>query len=187
MGTGFGRPGLAAITFSPRGGGIAAVSRLLSQVLTDATGHPPATFALSTGQTHFDTGMARRMLFGAHVAFAQVLRRCDWMFYTHLNLATVQMATPSLFRSPYAVFLHDIEAWRPLPSLRRRVLAGAFLRLANSSYTARRIREANPDCGPVEPCPLALPADIEQPVPSGMAPGIGPHAAVIVGRMMENE
>lgn len=43
------------------------------------------------------------------------------------------------------VFLHGIEAWKPLGLLRRIALRRADLVMANSAYTARRFREANPD------------------------------------------
>lgn len=183
---GLGRAGVAAITFSAHGGGIAAVSRLVRRALTDEAQRPAESLVLSSGETNFETGVLERTLFGAKVALAQITRRCDWILYTHLSLATVQRIVPPPFRKPYAVFLHDIEAWTPLSPFRRRVLAGAFLRVANSAYTARRVREANPDCGVIETCPLAL-LDDRAPE-AGVVPfAMGSRAIVIVGRMMANE
>lgn len=183
-----GRPGLAAVTFSEHGGGIAAVSRLLQRVLNETLDRPVLTFALSPNRVRFDTGTAARIAFGARIALAQMAGHCDWMLFTHLSLATAQARIPSRVRRPYAVFLHDIEAWTPLSPFRRRVLAGAFLRLANSQYTAHRVVEANPTCGPVEACPLALPSDPDDAPAFDRLPfDVGPRTVVIVGRMAANE
>jgi phosphatidylinositol alpha-1,6-mannosyltransferase len=188
--TGFeaGTPGLAAITFSPRGGGIAAVSRLLRQAFLDAGGHPFPTFALAPDDSNFSTSTAQRVVFGGRVALAQWQGRCDWMMYTHLGLATIERYMPRRRRRPYAVFLHDIEAWERLPGSRRRILAGACVRLANSRYTARRVEAANPEGGPVIACPLGLP--VERSESAAAAPARfehGPQAVLIVGRMMADE
>ncbi len=184
-----GRPAVVAITLSPRGGGIAAVSRLLARTFDDATGvtcrvltlageRPDGTFPSSTWQ---------RITFGARVAAVQAAGLCDWLCYTHLSLATAQRWLPPVVRRPYAVFLHDVEAWVPQSPFRSRVLAGAFLRLANSRYTAERVAEANPDVGPITPCPLALPGDAPPSSLLGPSVDIGPSAVLIVGRMMSTE
>lgn len=180
-----GRPGLAAVTFSDHGGGIAAVSRLMRAVLREATGRPVPAFTLSSDPVSFETGTVARVAFGARLAMAQLTGRCDWLMFTHLSLAVAQMRVPGRLRRPYAVFLHDIEAWTPLSPSRRRVLSGAFVRLANSRYTAERVMAANPECGRVDVCPLALP-------PENAAPAVEPaptpsRTVVIVGRMAASE
>ncbi len=180
-----GKPGLAAVTFSDHGGGIAAVARLLRHVLDEATGRPVPAFALSAHPVSFDTGTAARVVFGGRLAAAQLAGRCDWMLFTHLSLALAQMRIPRRIRRPYAVFLHDIEAWTPLSGIRGRALAGAFLRLANSQFTAQQVMAANPDCGHVDVCPLALPPDYGAPSPD---PGPTPRrTVVVVGRMAASE
>ena len=178
-----GRAGLAAITFSARGGGIAAVSRLVDRVLRDRWG-TVARFALAPREDAFDTRFTERVAFGSRIALARLAGRCDWMFYTHLNLARVERFVPG--RRPYVVFLHDVEAWVPLDRTMRTVLRGARLRLANSRFTASRVEQANPDCGPVRACPLAL----EPHVAAGSedeSVAIGPRDTVIVGRMVSTE
>lgn len=182
-----GRPGIVAITFHERGGGIAAVSRLVREAITDASEQSPRTWCLSsepTGST-FSSGTRQRMAFAGRVAVAQVAGACDWLFYTHLNLAVVQRFVPKAFRRPYAVFLHDVEAWTPLTPRGRSVLAGATLRLANSRYTAARVMDANPRTGVVVPCPLALPRDW-QPRRRSTHPD-QPLTVVVVGRMVASE
>lgn len=175
------------MTFSDHGGGIAAVSRLLRHVLDEAAGRPVPAFALSANPVSFDTGTAARVVFGGRLAAAQLAGRCDWMMFTHLSLALAQMRIPRGIRRPYAVFLHDIEAWTPLSGLRRRVLAGAFLRLANSRYTARQVMAANPDCGHVEVCPLALPPGHEAPSSDSGSGATPRRTVVVVGRMAASE
>jgi phosphatidylinositol alpha-1,6-mannosyltransferase len=181
-----GRPAIAAITFSPHGGGIAAVSRLVRDVLTDTSASPLTCIELATDARRFDTSTFSRVRFGLRVASAQIPGRCDWVFYTHLNLAAVQRMVPRALSRPYAVFLHDVEGWTPLRAPMRRVLSGAFLRLANSRYTAERVQEANPGCGPVIACPLAVPPPSTARATDAPT-GIGPRTVIIVGRMVSTE
>src|SRR5687768_6053778 len=122
-----------------------------------------------------------RVRFGATLAAQQMLSQCDWLLFSHLSLAQVQRFVPSVSRRPYAVFLHDIEAWEPLPSARRRVLRNAFVRVANSTYTARRVMNAHPDVGAVLACPLALEPDAQPDDQTSMPPvDIGRHAVLLV-------
>jgi phosphatidylinositol alpha-1,6-mannosyltransferase len=136
----------------------------------------------------FASSTVDRLRFGARVLAAQIAGECDWLLFTHLSLATVQRFVPAIGRRPYAVFLHDIEAWQTQPSPRRRVLEGAFLRLANSTYTARRVAEANPGVGEVIACPLALGPEwtSRASTPARRDPSSPPYV-LIVGRMIANE
>lgn len=182
------RPAVAAITFHERGGGIAAVSRLAVDALR-ASGHAPSRLALAEGPggCGFQTTTAERMRFGLRLAAAQAARRCDWVLFTHLSLALVQRVVPAALRRPHAVFLHDVEAWEPLSPARTEVLTTAFVRLANSRYTARRVAEAHPGVGPVLACPLALPAEWAASAASRPASAHRPPIVLIVGRMMAAE
>jgi phosphatidylinositol alpha-1,6-mannosyltransferase len=185
-----GRPGVAAVTFDPRGGGIAAVSRLVAGALTTADGQPPVqlSLALDAGDGRFDSSTLDRLRFGARVLAAQATGACEWLLFTHLSLATAQRFVPAICRRPYAVFLHDVEAWQTQPPARRRVLDRAFLRLANSTYTARRVLEANPGVGDVIACPLALGPDWTSRASTEVARAQPPRPHVlIVGRMIASE
>jgi phosphatidylinositol alpha-1,6-mannosyltransferase len=106
-----------------------------------------------------------------------------------LSLAKVQRVVPWGRRRPYFVFLHGIEAWCPLSSAGRALLAGAALRVANSAYTARRVLEAQPEIGEVSVCPLAVPPAWTGSRPSvdDMTGVIGPRTAVIVARISAAE
>jgi phosphatidylinositol alpha-1,6-mannosyltransferase len=168
------------------------VARLLQRVLIDQWGEgcPVATLIDEPGQPpNFDSGTLTRIRFGLRLAALQAAR-CDWVLFSHFSLAQVQRFVPRLTRRPYAVFLHDIEGWGPMSSARRRVLAGAFLRIANSNYTAQRVMAAHPDAGPVYACPLALEPRDEEARRDGQTrsvPPLGDHAVVVVGRMSSRE
>ena len=184
------RPGVVAITLHERGGGIAALSRLVTGVLAERSTARVPVYTLADRPRHgaFTSSTLDRLRFGARVAAAQCLHRCDWLFCTHLSLAVVQRGVPAWCRRPYAVFLHDIEAWEPLPPGRARVLAGAFLRVANSSYTARRAAAANPQVGPIAACPLALgPEWIAVPDRDDAGDVPPSRIVLVVGRMMACE
>lgn len=184
-------PALAAITLDPRGGGVAAVSRLLWRVLCERWGDECRLITLVNDRRNprsFETSTLTRMRFGGQVVSEQVFSRGSWIFYSHLSLARVQVWVPRPFRRPYAVFLHDIEAWQPLSPGRRRALKNAALRLANSRYTAERAMAANPDVGQIIACPLALPpAEDVGGQTAGPLPAFGPRAVITVGRMASAE
>lgn len=186
-------PYLAAITYSPRGGGVAAVARLLRQVLLDRWGQDCRLVTLLEDReaaASLRASTFTRLRFGTRLAQAQLAGDCSWLFYSHLGLSRVQAYIPPVWRRPYGVFIHGIEAWRALTPVQRQILNGASLRVANSRLTARRLADANPDVGPIAVCPLALPHDFtvdgdraspEPPIP------LGSKAVVLVARMMARE
>ncbi len=91
-------------------------------------------------------------------------------------------------RRPYGIFLHGIEAWRPLSDMQRAVIEGASVLLANSRYTADRIAAAHPWMPPIAACPLALPpahAAAASQAPSTVS--LGPSAVLTVARMSSQE
>jgi phosphatidylinositol alpha-1,6-mannosyltransferase len=165
------------------------MSRLAIEALRAHDGIAPRAIALTNRLrgTTFSTTPIERACFGVRVATVQATGRCDWLLFTHLSLAIAQRAIPAWVRRPYAVFLHDVEAWQPLSPARTSVLAGAFLRLANSDYTARRVSEANPTAGPIVACPLALPAEWSRFAARTRATATPGRTVLIVGRMVASE
>lgn len=150
-------PTVAAITFDERGGGVSSVARLLRRVCEDSWGPAVRTRTLAAeGADGFQSNLLDRLRFGAAVAAPQWSAQAGWLLFTHLGLASVQRCVPRVRRWPYAVFAHDIEAWSPLSAGRRAILRDAFLRLANSRFTAARAMAANPDVGEFVACPLAI-------------------------------
>jgi phosphatidylinositol alpha-1,6-mannosyltransferase len=184
-------PTLATITLHPKGGGIAAVSRLMWQVFQEQWGGECRLVQLVEDDVDpptLETTTVARVQFGARLAREQALGQCRWTLYTHLSLTKVQSFVPRGLEKPYAVFLHGIEAWRPLSPTQRRVLEDATLLMANSRYTARRVTAAHPWIGPIHVCPLAMSGR----APNAEAPGdlpwpLGRHVVLVVGRMMAGE
>jgi phosphatidylinositol alpha-1,6-mannosyltransferase len=187
-------PTLAAITLDRRGGGVAAVSRLMWRVFRDQWGEScHLVTLLDDGEPmdSLDSSKAMRIRFGVRLARAQALGASDWILYSHLSLAQVQTYVPAPFHRPYGIFLHGIEAWRPLSRGQRRVIEGAKLLVANSTYTARRVREAHPWVGPIAACPLALSPDEslreEAPLRAFKGAALGPHVVLVVARLSPEE
>jgi phosphatidylinositol alpha-1,6-mannosyltransferase len=129
-----------------------------------------------TSQLRFGTDVLRRQLSGTG----------GWLFFNHLALARAQAFVPRPLRRPYVVFLHGIEAWRPLSAGSRQILADASLLIANSQHTAIRTAEANPGLGPIEICPLATDLEV---VPASAAADAPPAVptVLIVGRVVSSE
>jgi phosphatidylinositol alpha-1,6-mannosyltransferase len=184
---------LAAITLHPRGGGVAAVSRLLWRVLRDQAPESSRLVTLledDRATSSVDSSRAMRVRFGARVAKAQLVGDSTFVLYSHLSLAQVQAYIPAAVRRPYAVFLHGIEAWRPLSRPQRAAIEGAKVLICNSQYTADRIADAHPWVGKINPCPLALaPADAQRHVSGAatIADDLGPHVVLVVARMSSKE
>ncbi len=183
-------PAVAAITLHPAGGGVAAVARLVWDAMQARwkSGATLVTLVPGGQPTSLETSTPARLAFGARIAALQATGRCRWTFYTHVSLAQVQRFVPGP-RRPYVVFLHGIEAWRPLTPAAARVLAGATLRVANSRYTAARVRECHPDVGAIAVCPLAVPPAADQ-LAARSATGsedMAPQTVVIVARMSAAE
>jgi phosphatidylinositol alpha-1,6-mannosyltransferase len=185
------RLGFAAVTLDRSGGGIAAASRLMWQVVRDRWGdrcrlvtlmaNPGGTAALRASQT-------ARVRFGLELASAQAFGQASAVLYSHVSLAKVQNWIPAAFRRPYAVFLHGIEIWRSLSPGERKALQAASLLIANSSYTVRRVKHVHPWIGPIAECPLALPdsavlAEDRDPA----RPRERPATVIIVARMSAEE
>jgi phosphatidylinositol alpha-1,6-mannosyltransferase len=113
-----------------------------------------------------------------------LIARPSWTMFSHLGLARIDRYVPSVVQSPYGVFLHGIEAWKPLGPRDRRTLQQAALLVANSEFTARAVARANPGLPDIAVCPLALPLD------RAIAPSHGAVrdlSVLIVGRLAAGE
>lgn len=182
------RAGLAVISFAQDAGGVGYVARLLRRALRDAAGEP-WTAALDPAR-YFDVSLRESGTFALRLLRACATRRVDWLLFNHVGVARALKAVPAPFRVPYAVFVHDIEAWSPdLDPARKRALAGASLRIANSAYTAARIEATHPELAPVVPCPLGLLEDTPAPgaIDETLLAAMGRHAVLIVGRISSTE
>jgi phosphatidylinositol alpha-1,6-mannosyltransferase len=182
-------PTLAAITLNETGGGIAVVSDLLARVFQKQWG-PRARLLTMFDHENRPATRVEKAWFTLSLAHAELFGHTDWVLFSHLGLARIQRAIPARLRRPYGVFLHGIEAWKPLNRAERQTLAEASVRIANSRYTARRVMALHPDIGHIEACPLALPPASGNGRNNGVAAvsrPIGPHAILVVGRMSQSE
>lgn len=179
-------PTCAAITLAERGGGVAAVARLVWGAFERRWPSSARLITLEDDQPPVggSADVLARMRFGSRLAAAQALGESAWVFYTHVALAQVQPFVPPGLRRPYAIFLHGIEIWRPLTARQRVVLQGARLLVANSRYTADRASALHAWLPPVAVCTLALP---DERVGAQSPPRTQPPTVLVVGRMAVSE
>jgi len=108
-------------------------------------------------------------------------RRFDLVIALHIHLAPIGIAQ-NMTGSRLAIFLHGIEAWKPLTWLEDLAVQRASYVLANSHYTAEHFKEINSqhkDCE-IQVCPLGIPAlEARRDCRDG-------RYALIVGRMAPN-
>ena len=175
----------------PTGGGTAVVARLLWAVFQQRWPSEARLLMLMEGARTLPS-FAEKVRFAIRVAGTQVSGNTDWILFSHLGLATVQQGLPRRLRTPYGIVLYGTEIWRPLTRGEHQVLADASLRMAISPFTASRVMEMHPDIGPVDVCPLALPQTEGAGQPASdretaAIPKLGPHAVLVVGRMLNAE
>lgn len=149
-------PTLAAITLTPKGDGVGVVARLLHRALERRWPSECAVVRMFDHPAR-QPKLSDKVTFATRLDLHLLLRRPDWVLFSHLRLTRAMRMIPARLRPPYAVFLYGTEAWEPLPAADRALLRGASLRLAISHFTARRALAANPDIGPIVACPLPLP------------------------------
>jgi len=167
-----------------RSGGIGQVSSLLWRAVSE-TWPAESTVVELVRHRRIEPSMSDKLEFGRSLGARQLAGRVRWLLFSHLGLARVQRYLPSGSRPPYGVFLHGIEAWRRLTPAELDALARAQVRIANSAFTARRVRDVNPEVGPIDVCPLALAAEPSEPRMRAVR-GEG-KTVLIVGRMSVGE
>ena len=177
---------LAAPILGERGGGVGQVSQLLWRTLRDEWGSSARVVTLLRNG-HARPDAADKFRFGMEIAGRQLFDRPEWILFSHLGLARVARYLPGRFDTPYAVFLHGIECWTPLPDEDLAILRRASLRVANSAYTAKRTLAANPGIGEIEVCPLALPDVPDAARSQSAAQDRRTTSLLVVGRLSSTE
>lgn len=167
-----------------RSGGVGQVSSLIWRAVSETWPSQSALVEL-LDERRVAPSLGDKLEFGWAMGGRQLAGRARWILFAHLGLARVERFIPAAKRSPYAIFLHGVEAWRRLDAPDRELLCRAELRLANSAFTARRVREINPEVGPIEVCPLAL-ADEPDGAAQAGDPG-GGKVVLVVGRLSSGE
>jgi len=96
----------------------------------------------------------------------KVMKHRTAVVCTHLGLSPVARILARRWGVSWGVFLHGIEAWRPLPGRSRWGLKGAGLLMVNSIYTHRTFLRYNPAASPlpVRIVPLGVTADFRIPL-----------------------
>jgi phosphatidylinositol alpha-1,6-mannosyltransferase len=185
--------------------GIAEVSRLVVRAISPSGTEPdsarvdvlsltdPPGFRAGGGPgvRFFGAGRSRFRFVAAAVRAGLGGARAVPILCLHLHLSPVAQLLAG--RSRLAVFLHGIEAWRPLRRMERLALHRAGIVMANSEHTVKRFRESNPDFQDrsVRVCHLAVRDrdGVSVGLESGervARPWRGPFA-LIVGRMAAEE
>jgi phosphatidylinositol alpha-1,6-mannosyltransferase len=162
--------------------GIAYVGALLGRALAELAPRT-RTITVFPDDRGADPTFVQRSLFGARLIAAG--RRADCVLFKHVGVAEAQARIPRALRRPYAVFVHGAEAWdEAMAPSRRRALAGARVRIANSAHTAARVHAAHPEAALAEVCPLALlPEQDGGPVDGALVGSMTARTIVIAGRM----
>ena len=169
--------------------GISAVAREAASVLRSAPGADVCAWGL---HDPWPGDSSARGFGGSRLAFSwrgllQPIRRSRFSCALCLHLHLAPVAAPmAVSGTRLFVYLHGIEAWEPLTSLRRAALGVPGVRfLANSSHTLQRFQRANPGlCGPgsATVCePGIANAIAPDPLPADLEPGF----VLAVGRMDE--
>lgn len=132
------------------------------------------------------------------LALAAAATRRRSLVFDHVTLAVPVLPFAWSGWTRIAVLAHGSESWRRIRRSSRWVFRSAAVVLANSRYTAARMREHGV-AGRIEACPLGLPADAPlqpaSPAPAtlqlaaadGVARTLGPHAFLLAGRMLASE
>lgn len=167
--------------------GVAYVGALLERALAELAPRSATITVFPDEEGRSDPTLVQRGLFAARLISAS--RRADCVVFNHVGVATAQAGIPRRMRRPYAVFVHGAESWdEGMDRARRRALADATVRIANSLHTAGRVQEAHPELPPAEVCPLALlPERDRGPVDGALVSSITPRTIVIAGRMNASE
>ncbi|WP_207916072.1 glycosyltransferase family 4 protein [Aquabacter spiritensis] len=164
-------------------GGIARVARATARALAQHGVDVSLLSLLDDAPIRID-GRASTTARGSKVRFvgrsyAAALTHAAFL-YDSIGIARAHARIPG-FRRPYAVWIHGVEVWCPLPPDRMRALRGADLVLVNSHYTLARVEELHGPLPNARVCWLATEEDAAAPVPAARA--TGRPTVLMVGRV----
>jgi len=80
----------------------------------------------------------------------------NFLFFDHVRLAIPLLLIPATLRPKFYIFAHGSESWKRVKLGSKAVMQRADLVIANSSYTALRIRQLT-GLSNIVACPLGLP------------------------------
>lgn len=156
-------------------GGVGVVSSLLERAIGSSR-------ARLWRHYHTWPSFVRRAGLGLR-ALAGGFRRPSAIVYEHVGLAALHAVVPTVREVPHAVFLHGTEVWKPLNLRQKHALVSASLLMANSDFTVRSARAANPWLPEVRIVHLGVRLPAVVPAPARDRPS----QVLLVGRMAQAE
>jgi glycosyltransferase involved in cell wall biosynthesis len=141
------------------------------------------------GRTHlFTAHTGRAGQLGAKLGTVGAILGRRWSAGVVLVWHLALLRLVPFFRLPPArlvVFLHGIEAWRPLDWMTRRLLPRVDLFLSNSDHTWARFRASRPELGAV--AHRTVPLGVGEPLEGPTSPPDPAPAALMIGRLLRSE
>jgi phosphatidylinositol alpha-1,6-mannosyltransferase len=167
-------------------GGVEAAGRIAWECVRGQS--PSGAYLISYGPSQAESEDETSFRCGSQSKAARkaatLALRCRRALAWHLGLSPL-LALARPIPGGSAVFLHGVEAWRPLRATQRAALTLTRpLLLANSEETKRRFLTANEWARGLRA--TVVPLGIGSPVAAGDPPS-GPPAAVMVGRLHRDE
>jgi len=186
----------AAVSLAKGSGGIAELSRQVVKALAEMHykklirlevhvlegSGPQAGDELFADKTHGET----RWYGGNRWKFALSLicAKSDVQLLDHVGLARLSGLIPSPSGRNFVLLIHGVEIWNADRADYLRTAQKAKLLIANSGYTAKKVRNRYPHLPEIRVCWPGKDQSEPRPAGAGAAlDGIGPRAMLIVGRL----
>ncbi|BGE83712.1 MULTISPECIES: glycosyltransferase family 4 protein [Methylosinus] len=166
---------------APGRGGIARVARMTARALAQSGAERVEGLSYLDRRTIDIAGLRMRPALGSKLLYALLAHR-HGLRATHAIYDSVGVARahPRFAGIPYALWLHGIEAWGPMPAEHRAAVRGAALAIVNSRTTLERHQSAN---GPLANARLCWLGTEQDEAPGERAGFEGPPRVLIVGRI----
>ena len=165
---------------APGRGGIARVARMTARALAESGAERVEGLSYLDRRSIDVAGLRMRPAFGSKLLYALLAHR-HGLRATHAIYDSVGVARahPRFAGVPFALWLHGIEAWGPMPAGHRAALRHAALVIVNSRTTLERHQSTN---GPLANARLCWLGTEQDEAPGERARFEGPPRALIVGR-----
>jgi len=188
--------------FDGRLDGIGRVSGAFHQAMTRLNGREPFVLSSNDQPGSCPDGSGRcfgrrysKMLLSTLTASglfraAKAGPKEELVVCTHLGLSPVARLAAARSRRPYVVFIHGVEAWKPLPRRSRWGLAQARQLLFNSDFTRQRFLRFNPWAAGIPGLVVPLGLTLQAAVATAAVPSQSrspDFTVLIVGRMSKAE
>jgi phosphatidylinositol alpha-1,6-mannosyltransferase len=192
----------AAVSLRKGSGGIAELSRQVFRALLEMHQNHQIELKVqvleeagSPDEDDLLTGDNLRFIrwFGGHrwkFALSLVTANSDLQLMDHVGLARLPGLMPRFLRKNYVLLIHGIEIWDSHRTDYRRSAMKASLLIANSEYTAGKVRARYPNLPEIQVCHPGkdIPAGGRHAGDDGLHRPLGdlqlgPHSILIVGRL----